>query len=151
MKQRYEWSRVLILPAMKFLKALLVLCDMHVFPITLRCTAIRKYLKLSPTLLVTHYTVSLYIRENWEVYCVKLSWRCRWFDIRIHRRDILRKITKLPYNLLPETCQWITWWLAKPFNIWKVDLMFSEKDKTIHNCNINEVEELCLPPSQALT
>lgn len=63
--------RILVLPGMVLLEAVLFLRHMHV-PHALWCTAKGLYLQFMPTLLVAYYTACPGIRKFWHMYSFKV-------------------------------------------------------------------------------
>jgi len=148
----------MVLPAVELPEAISLRSDMHETPVTLRCTARDVYPPFTPIPLITHHTISSQLTmDNSDVHGFKHSWwrrgGCsRWSGTRrLAGVLIFLKTTDLPHKFFSVTSQRI---ISRPFKflyIWKVDLVFSEKYKTVDNCNINELEEPSLPPSHTLT
>ena len=135
---------------MKYCKAVPLLSNMHVLSLTLRCTAVGLHLYLTPTFLVADHTVSPMLSLNWNVFCHKLAglgiwpWGSAWSGRRWV--IIVRKATDSTDNLLPEVTLRIFWYPFEGRIIWILLLVFSEKNKTVDNSNVNEVIKKCLPP-----
>ena len=82
-------NSAMVLPGVKLCKAIPVRRNMHKLPKALWCSAVRMYLLLTSALLVTHHTVSLFIKENWNMYSFKLSQARSWFCIGVNWRLII--------------------------------------------------------------
>ena len=76
---KHQQNLPVVLLRVKHCKTIPTLTNMHIL-LTLRGIAIKSNPEISPTLFITYHTVSLCIRENWDMDSCKFLWGGRgWF------------------------------------------------------------------------
>lgn len=95
--------QVVVQPVTELFEAVPLLCDVHIFTTTLRCTAVREHTHFAPATLVANYTASPDVRELWHMHRLKLVHRGSWFYRLVNRwHIIIGEITELSDKLLSE-------------------------------------------------